>query len=51
VRALGEKTVRGTERNVIVWDCYWVLVGAGGEIAARGTERNVIVWDWNWVLT
>jgi hypothetical protein len=27
----GKKAVRGTGRNGIVWEWYWVLVGAGGE--------------------
>jgi len=39
--------VRGTDRYVIVWDCYWLLVGAVGEAAVRVTERNGFVWDWN----
>ena len=45
----GETTVRGTERNGILWDLYWVMLGAVGETAVRGTERNGIVWDCYWV--
>jgi len=45
----GERAVRGTERNGIVWDWYWLLVAAGeGETAVRETEGNGIVCDWYW---
>jgi len=42
----GETAVRGTERNGIVWDCHWLLVGAGAKRAVRGTEWNGIVCYW-----
>jgi len=42
--------VRGTWRNVIVWNSYWVLLGAVGEAALRGTERNGLVWYWDRVF-
>ena len=38
-------TMRGRERNVNMWDWFWLLGNEERVTALRVTERDIIVWE------